>query len=722
VYPASQKYKDGIYATSRMNKGRVTFDVSDVTAAGDVSTITVANESALSVKTQLIDKQRTSTYKLATNEQDRFSLDGTWSFADDTLANNGEIGWASSVISDSAGLFLETADFAGKIGGSQVVNPHIMKYASAGTPSTTLVTPTAATTVSLSQQAFYDGVETLSDGSTFMFSRLTSGEMAQTIFSFDLISLVERKYGISIGATTAAKVAWLKANVASVRLNWYGYGIVPSGNKATVNLWNNDAPSWTYYAAATSTASTPTLATKFTANAAPAIDASGFVHFIAYADASNGTLQSAINTDYVELEVGLPPSISFSFTGNHSSVGLTISFDTLNNEYATDFTMTAYDSNNVVLATYPYTGNTFAQVAAYGQLTNYRRVDVVITKWSVPNRRARVAEVDFGVVKVYTGEQGLVSMQLTEEMDLTSGELPSPEFQFTVDNSSREFNILNPTGFYKSLQQKQQVISEIGLTYDDGTIEWIPVGNYFLWEWQSDEGSLTSTFFARTGLDLMANVSYENLTPVTKSLYQLAVDVFTLCGITNYSIDTALQSINTNCLVEKTNCKSVLQMIALAGCANIYVTRGNVITVKAVPALTTAVDTISMNDQYAEPRIILDKAVKQVDVSYFTDLNTSVVSSVVAAGVDLGDTFKLDGNTLINTSTRAIIVGNWILAQKNNRAVYTINWRGNQAQELADVVGIGNSYGTDMKAYITKTELKYEGYVQATTEARGVPN
>lgn len=525
MYQASQKYKDGIYATSRMNKGRVTFGVTDVTAAGDVSKLTATSESVLSNKAQIVNSTRSPSYKLATLEKDRFKLDGSWSFPDDTVAKNGEVGWVSEDMSDSNGEFGSVSNF---------------------------------------------------------------------------------------------------------------------------------------------------------------------------------------------------PSLSVNFNSDHSSIGLTISFDSLNGEYATDFTLTAYNANNAVLANYSYTGNTLTQVAASGQLTNYRRVDVIIKKWSVPNRRARVMEIDFGIVKVYTGEAGLVSMQLTEDMDLTSGELPSPEFKFTVDNSSREFNILNPTGFYKSLQQQQQVIGEIGLELDDGTLEWVPLGNYLLWEWQSDEGSLTATFYARTVLDQMAGVSYENLVPTTKSLYQLAVDLFALCGITKYSIDPALKNITTNGLVNKTNCKDVLQMIAIAGCANVKVDRSSTVVLKVVPNLTTPVDAISMNDQYAEPRINLDTVVKQVEVTYWADLENSDVAIAVAA--DIGDTLTLDSNTLINTGARAVAVANWILAQKNYRAIYTANWRGNQAQELGDVVAIGNSYGNDMNAYITKTELKYEGYVQATTEARGVSN
>lgn len=664
MYNGSSNYKTGIYATSRMNKGRVTFDISDTTASGDVASISTTSESALSNKAHLVDKIRQSTFKLATMEKDRFALDGNWTFPDENLVNNGEIGWVSDVICDATGVF------------------------------------------------------------------------------------------------------------------------------------------------------------------------------------------------------AVPPQFTINFNANHSSIGLTISFDPVNGEYATDFTMVAYDASNNVLASYPYTGNKLTQVAAYGQLSNYRKVGVIINKWSVPNRRCRVSEVDFGIVKIYTGDTGLVSMGLTEEMDLTSASIPSPEFKFTVDNSSREFNILSPTGFYKSLQQKQQVQAEIGLAYDDGSVEWIPVGNYQLNEWVSDEGALTTTFYARTKLDLMSSFDFENLSAVPQSLAAMARYIFSICGITNYYIDPALELVSTTAVVKKTNCKNVLQMIAIAGCANVFVTRNNVITLKCnrtrkvryirdwtngsnanignywievqalntsgtnialgktvtasslggegTPSLVTdgstatvpyfagstglqnvmvdlgavydiatvnvwhfwsdnrvfnnsktevsadgvnwvtvydsaisgtyaessagrsysletvrdnaaSVDTISMNDQYAEPKIVLENPVKQVQVSYYTDVNTAVPVSVNSAST-VGDTLKLEGNTLITTSARATAVANWIIAQKNNRAVFTANWRGNQAHELADVVGIGNSYGADMNAYITKTELKYEGYVQATTEARGVAN
>jgi hypothetical protein len=310
---------------------------------------------------------------------------------------------------------------------------------------------------------------------------------------------------------------------------------------------------------------------------------------------------------------------------------------------------------------------------------------------------------------------------MIEEMDMTTGALPSPEFRFTIDNSDRLFNILNPTGYVKYLQQRQEVIAELGVELANGLYEYVPLGKYLLWEWTSEEGALTASFTCRTNLDLMANFDYEQLTADSQSLHDLAVQTFVTCGITNYSLDAALSSITTNSMAKKTDCRSLLQMIAIAGRCNIYVTRDNVITLKQV-SLGSDVDRVDFDNVYNEPKIELERIVKQVDVTYWTDLDTSATSSVAASGVDIGDVLKLDGNTLINNSTVAEDVADWILAQKQYRAKYSINWRGNPAHELADVIAIENSYGVDMNAMITKTELIYEGYLQARTEAKGAVN
>lgn len=192
-----------------------------------------------------------------------------------------------------------TTNFVGKVEGSVVENPHIHQFA---------VQPTLLDLASvlwyensqdnINQTMALDGVCN-TDGVS------GSGIFMQHLFSFNLIEAIYRRYGEGTiqGADSAAKVAWLKTNIAVIRCNWHGFGSGPSGDKATVNFWSSKNKNWTQYAAISNTSNTPSLLSKWSANVSDAIDQNGFVHVLAYADASNGTIDSTINTDYVEFVI-----------------------------------------------------------------------------------------------------------------------------------------------------------------------------------------------------------------------------------------------------------------------------------------------------------------------------------------------------------------------------------------------------------------------------------
>lgn len=518
----SNEYKQAIYAPIRQTKGRVTFDISDVTARGDVNDISVTQQAIISNKQQLINQKREQSINLATWEPNRFKLDGSFSFADDDMENNGELGFVSEILCNEQGAY------------------------------------------------------------------------------------------------------------------------------------------------------------------------------------------------------PLNPTLIFTFNEPHSSMGITITFDPINDEYATEFMINAYDSFNNLILTEHVEDNDLFQVATIGQFFLYEKVEIIIKKWNKPYRRCRVVEVDFGIVKVYT-DNHLIKMDLVEDMDIITKTLPAGEFKFTVENSKKDFNILNPDGFHKFLQERQLVTPEVGVVIGTST-EYIRLGKFYLMDWISDEGTLTSTFTARNIIDIIASYDYENLVPKSNySLYQMAVDIFNICGVTNYEIDPALQNISTNGLVKKNNCRNILQLIAIAGMCNVYVTREDNLIIKQSPlALGDPVDIIDMDNMYKEPKIELDKIVKSVSVTYYTDLETK--GNYVEENTDIkeGDNLKVNSNTLINTLEQATNVANWILKQKKYRAKYTANWRGNPAHELNDVVIIEDAYNQNNKSIITKIELTYQGYLEGKTEARGL--
>ncbi|WP_127580815.1 hypothetical protein [Paenibacillus koleovorans] len=200
------------------------------------------------------------------------------------------------------------ANFVGKKSSSTDLIPHV---AYAANNTTSLLAPSSGSWTELSQNAY--GSSGVLDGTTASSSRSNNLTIAQHLFSFDLIRLLEDKYGEGIfgGAQTVAeKVALLKANI-SIGFDWNGFGSGPLGNKATVRGWRNSDNSYQNYASTSDSTTSASVAkisltmSNAIINSNNTIDANGFVHFIAYADASDGTTASIINTDYVELSITL---------------------------------------------------------------------------------------------------------------------------------------------------------------------------------------------------------------------------------------------------------------------------------------------------------------------------------------------------------------------------------------------------------------------------------
>jgi hypothetical protein len=615
LYNTSQQIKDAMYALSRRLIAKVTFGINDVTAYGDVSSIDGSIASYAKIN-QVVNRVREPSYKLATYEDNLFSLDGTVTFLDDNPVNNGEIGFVSNKLCDSLCRF--SAPKKGILLNGDIPIPNII---------------------------------------------------------------------FSVRNTVTNDWYNLNSDVNGL----FDFSHIPDGSYQIEGVWID--PIWH-----TSAAKTFTLLNGL----------------------ESGLAELEINIAGYSRPVQAPVTLTVEFNGVHSSAGITVTFDSVLGEYAVDYDVEAYDYNGALITKVSIVNNTEIIHQAIGQLYGYKKLVITVKKWSKPYRRARILEVDFGIVKIYT-DDNLIRLNLVEDLDLTSGQIPSAEFRFEVDNADRAFNILNPTGFYKYLQERQSIYASVGIEHDDGSVNFIPLGEYFLADWTSNEGALTATFTARTILDIMASYPYENIDAREISLKQLAEEVFAICKVTSYEIDSSLESVMTNGLVKRTDCKTVLQMIAIAGCSNIITTRTGVIKLVKADTIGEAQDIMTFDNVYNEPQIQLEKIVKTAEVTYWEDLERSSIVSEVVTVINEGETLSLTENTLINTATRALMVANWLLYQRNNRrAKYSINFRGNPTHELADVVEIENSYGTNKKALITKLDMSYEGYLSAKVEAKGM--
>lgn len=439
------------------------------------------------------------------------------------------------------------------------------------------------------------------------------------------------------------------------------------------------------------------------------------------------------------------PAVQITFSEPRSSVGLTITFDTAANEYASIFTVLVYAAGDNLIRADRIVKNTDVIYLYEKNLSNYVKIEILVEKWTKGNRRARIVEVDFGLIQEYTGKE-LINLNVIEEVDLIGSTVPSNELSFTLDNQSRVFDILNPQGIYAFISPKQQVRAYIGLKIGEGEndYEFVSVGKYYLTEWQNNEGALTTTFTAHDIFNILETIEYNDVMP-NDTLYNLAVDILIRAEIDDYWIDDRLKSVSTNGFSEPISSRVALQNVAIAGRAVIYQDRQGTLIIKRIEPLTTSTgyitfpspDTfagllttpeitnnyefqaINFENTFAEPQVKLNEVIKSL-VFLINDATEEGTQATFLNSLTVTDgiSYRIE-NPLINTVAQAELVAEWMFEEYNMRAHYTANWRQNPALSCSDTIMIENSFGEERKSRITRQDMKFEGFLTGTTESVG---
>lgn len=197
-------------------------------------------------------------------------------------------------------------DFRRKVAGSIVENGSIFKQG-----GDTTLKPPSSHTEELGQQ-YLDKIMSL-DAAFHTNQRGANGVMSTQLFSFNIIRALQDKYGDGIWQgkiTLADKVTIAKQVISKITCNWWGFGSSPGGNKANFTAWRPTDNSWFATPQTHNSSSVSKLVFgTIISGIGNWIDDNGSMHFLAYTEASNGTTQSTINTDYIELELGVNTSL-----------------------------------------------------------------------------------------------------------------------------------------------------------------------------------------------------------------------------------------------------------------------------------------------------------------------------------------------------------------------------------------------------------------------------
>ena len=418
-------------------------------------------------------------------------------------------------------------------------------------------------------------------------------------------------------------------------------------------------------------------------------------------------------------------TLNFSQVFDNLIPGITITWSPTYGEFADSFVVTAYDGDTIV-AHKEVIGNRSVKSLVMMDIVNYDRIVIMITKWCLPYHRARVEEIFVGMNKVYSKTE-LFDYSHTQSVNPVSTSLPKTEIKFSIDNVNDEYNPYNEQGMAKYLMARQEVKARYGLKLNDGSVEWIKGGTFYLSEWYAKQNGLTADFTARDLLEFMSAIYEENHDLSSRTLYALAEKVLIAAnlplnddGTVKWVIDESLKSITTTAPLPKDTLANCLQVIANAGECVLYQDRTGTLRIEPLKFDVTDYKIDSFNS-YSKSEITIAKPIKQVTVKvhHYTAGEKGVESTAteitVLAGA-LGETIVID-NPLVTDSDRASALGTWIGTHLRHRMTLDSSWRADVRLDALDIVTNENNYNTN-KVRMTDVEFKFNGAFRGTGEGK----
>lgn len=276
-----------------------------------------------------------------------------------------------------------------------------------------------------------------------------------------------------------------------------------------------------------------------------------------------------------------PPVITREFSLKHIFPGLTLTFDTRQQEWPLEVTADFY-LNGAVVDTQTVS-ITSVQTTISTTATEVDKVTITFDR-CLPYRRPRLENVLYGL-NVQFVNKDIVSTQQKHDVDPLSRRLPTETMQFTILDYEHKYDPDNPAGIYAYVDKNSPIEIQFGYELPDGSVEWIKPDNYVLNAKPSAQNKQAT--FNGTGLIGSLTGTFYKSKLGSKSLYDMVQEVLLDAGLTlteqgenPWEIDDALKDMFTTAALPIDTHMNCLQLIAHAACCRLYTDDDNIIHIR----------------------------------------------------------------------------------------------------------------------------------------------
>jgi hypothetical protein len=399
---------------------------------------------------------------------------------------------------------------------------------------------------------------------------------------------------------------------------------------------------------------------------------------------------------------------------NKSSVpGVSICWSTVFGEYATDFSVSAYLGTSK-LKTVTVNGNKSVSSDVEAELSGFDAVEIEVLKWCLPDRRVRIEQVKIGRYLVFDKTK-ILSYSHSSARDPISGQLSQESISFSLDNSDRTWDSVNPQGIYKYIYERQPVTVRYGMDVD-GKTEWVSGGMFFLSEWSVPANSIEASFQARDAFLYLSSTKYTGRKYGT--LYEMCYDALELLEADEITFDISdeLKNYSTDITSDESTYHNsdILQLAANAAGMALYQTRDGVIKINRVygsDASNPVLDIPVLNN-YSWPEITFAQNMLNV-VTTVGNATYAYPENPSGKGVSQTLSNVMLTKDILAKSRNALTESYGVLS---NRRKASLTYRASPTIDALDIVKIHHQFNYDAVLLTTNVKYTFNGCFKGTVE------
>lgn len=399
-----------------------------------------------------------------------------------------------------------------------------------------------------------------------------------------------------------------------------------------------------------------------------------------------------------------PPTLTMSLSAPASSVGFSMTFDEPAGCWPSRIRITAYNGADQLLQqTFSVSGPLFT---ADMPVDGYNRVTVEFLETPAPYRRIKLYSFLFGIVQRFDPDT-VVTASLSFGCSAACESIPSAELVFTFDNREHRYNMINPQGIYKFLQDGQVI--ETGISIDGERVE---TGEYYFTKSTAQDGAMTAQITANDRVYAWDRELYNGGTSGTWTLGAALMAV--LGSDTSFSFGPGLEARTVGKGVPQGSSKrEAVRLLCQAARCTCWIDRQGVVACRDLSIEATGVDTLDADNMYSMDGVSVSERVDSVVLTVKDDYSGEEEKVYTAgAGVNVKSVQNpcaVDGQ----------VVADWLLGIFRQRLNYDAKNRGNPAVLTGDTITIYNAYQEPGRAVVTSQKLSYDGGLTAQTKALG---